>query len=435
MGNTKKRKLNKNFITIILLIVAIIVVFYLLLTKIEFKKAESVNPDANKYKSGSCIAFYPSSHNGKEVAKQICKQNKSKNKIVFDYSLIPFGDYYLVSYGNNIQYYTDKNYEPIKVEEVSDNGKKIIGDYLRYTIKKERNDQYYNSEFLKSTMVENIDFDEIEYTINNSNLECYIGEYDITVSIPLMYMQEEISMNFGYENKLYQKPVFIDDNHPAICITFADGPEFWWPSGETSSEEIVDTLYMYDANATFFVVGDNLEERDNWSNYQVYSFFKRSIANGNEYGSNTQHQNDYLTDYNTKEEIKEAIEKPAKTFYDLVGYQMKLYRPVAGVFDEDVLNAQTLTAILWNIDSEDWYSGDSEVIYNRLKKYADNNEYETGDIIVCHDIYDATADAMKKLIPYLIDKGYQIVTVSDMLSYIGIDSSTIKYFYSPIYYE
>lgn len=428
-------KKYKSSIIIVTLLLMIIMVFSILFNSINLTKVKSINEDAIKYKTGRCIAFYPNSKNGKETVKELCKEYKGKEKIVYDYSLIPYGDYYLVSYDKDHHYYVDKNYEDIKVEEISENGKKIIGDYLRYTIKVQQNDRYYDSEFLASTTYDKLDFDNITYSINGANLECEMPDFELTVEVPLKYMQEEISMNFGYKNELYQKPVYIDDNHPAICLTFDDGPEFWWPSGETSTEEIVDTLYLYDANATFFLIGDNLEERDNWSNYQVYSFFKRSIANGNEYGSNTQHQNDFLTDYNSAEDIRNAINKPAETFYNLLGYKMKLYRPVAGAFNDKVLEAQTLTAVLWNIDSEDWYSGDANVIFNKISKYADKNELETGDIIVLHDIYDATSEAMTKLIPYLIDKGYQIVTVSDMLSYIGVDSSAISYFYSPIYYE
>ncbi len=39
-----------------------------------------------------------------------------------------------------------------------------------------------------------------------------------------------------------------------------------------------------------------------------------------------------------------------------------------------------------------------------------------GSIVLIHDIYPSTADAVEKLVPELIAKGYQIVTVSELIA-------------------
>jgi peptidoglycan/xylan/chitin deacetylase (PgdA/CDA1 family) len=44
-----------------------------------------------------------------------------------------------------------------------------------------------------------------------------------------------------------------------------------------------------------------------------------------------------------------------------------------------------------------------------------NNVYD-GSIILMHDIYPSTAEAVKKIVPKLIDDGYQVVTVSEMVT-------------------
>ena len=51
---------------------------------------------------------------------------------------------------------------------------------------------------------------------------------------------------------------------------------------------------------------------------------------------------------------------------------------------------------------------------------------EDGDIILMHDIYETTADAVKKLVPKLRKEGYQLVSISELFQYKGIspDSST-----------
>ena len=37
-----------------------------------------------------------------------------------------------------------------------------------------------------------------------------------------------------------------------------------------------------------------------------------------------------------------------------------------------------------------------------------------------HGIYTSTAEAVEKLVPELIEKGYQLVTVSEMAKYKGV---------------
>ena len=42
-----------------------------------------------------------------------------------------------------------------------------------------------------------------------------------------------------------------------------------------------------------------------------------------------------------------------------------------------------------------------------------------GDIILMHDLYETTADASEVLIPELVNRGFQLVTVSELASYRG----------------
>ena len=40
---------------------------------------------------------------------------------------------------------------------------------------------------------------------------------------------------------------------------------------------------------------------------------------------------------------------------------------------------------------------------------------EDGDIIQFRNVYEETATAMETLVPYLVEEGYQLVTVSELL--------------------
>ena len=423
MKKNKKEKKNKSAIVITILSILVIAGFLLLVTNVSFWFRDSIHSDAKRYSTRHCLVFYPDNKQGKEVAKQMCKGVKDNR--VYDYSLVPYGDYYLVTYGNNQGYFIDKNYDSISINEISDFGKRIIVDYLRYTIKKEQPDKYYNADFLASITVDNLKFDEVTYDIQDEYLKCYFLDYDLNVLVPLKYMQSEIGMNFGYKNELYIKPTYIDSNHPVICLTFDDGPQFWDEPETSSSSRIVDTLYKYDATGTFYVVSYTLEDRNTWTDYQAYSFLTESINNGNEYGSHTGGHDD-LTDFSTADEIKDSIKEPATFLKELVNYDVVTYRPPGGLFDDDVLKAQQYPAILWNVDSEDWDTRDFEVIYNNII----NSKLIDGDVLLFHDIYDETADAIEKIVPELVNQGYQLVTVKDMLKHFNIDVNTLSFYYN-----
>ena len=423
MANKKRRKINKSAIIIAVLSALVIMGFLLLFTNTSFWFKHSIHSNSRKYSTRSCLVFYPNNSEGKNVAKKLCEG--VKDDTIYDYSLIPYGDYNYVSYGNGIGYFVDKDGKSIKIGEVSENGKRIIADYLRYTVKKQDPDTYYDSNFIKNSYIDNLDFTNATYEVENENLKVRLTNYDIDILVPLKYMQAEIGMNFGYQNELYAKPTYIDGDHPVVCLTFDDGPDLWSSYENSSSVSIVDTLYKYDATATFYICGYALDQREVWTDFEVYTFLKQSINNGNEYGSHTAGHED-LVDLSTADAIKKAINGPADSLNDLLGYKTLTYRPPGGVFNDNVLAAQPYPAILWNVDSEDWISEESEAIYNKVMSY----DLESGDVILFHEIYEETAKAIEKIVPALIDKGIQLVTVKDMLQYEGIDVNSLHYYYN-----
>lgn len=401
----------------------------LLSTNFSFIGKKSIHDDAKKYATRHCLAFYPDSKTGFSKAKELCKGVKDDR--IYDYTLVPYGDYYLVNYGGDFRYFTDKRFEPLVVKEISDNGKKMIVDYIRYTFKKQMPDKYYNADFIRELKYENIDFSSVSFDIEGESLKCHVPQYEMDVLIPLKYVQKEIGMDFGFPNELYSKPVYLDPDHPVICLTFDDGPKLWEEPGTTSCEKIIDLLYEYDATATFYLIGNNLEERDMWTDYQLYGMLKRSINNGNEYGSHLQSHDYSLDGYSGKESVYNVINGPIAYLKDFMGYEMKTYRPVEGVLTQTANEVSPVPAILWDVDSQDWDSMDPEAIFNQVSKY----DYESGDIILFHDIYNTTYEGLKKVLPYLINKGCQLVTVSEMLKYLNIEADQISYYYGPQYYE
>ena len=71
--------------------------------------------------------------------------------------------------------------------------------------------------------------------------------------------------------------------------------------------------------------------------------------------------------------------------------------------------------IIWDIDTLDWKYHNSRRISSRVI-----NKVKDGDIVLMHDIYSATANALEIIIPSLKSKGYTFVTVSDLFYYKNI---------------
>ena len=427
----KKAEFGRSAVTILLLTLTLFGFFFAIFVNVRFLGQSSIHEDARRYSTRHCLAFYPDSDQGKQMAKDICKD--VKDDAIFDYTLIPYGDYYLISYGGKWRYFTDHNYQPLHIEGVDDEGRQMIVDYLRYTFKKERPEEYYNSKRVSELTAENIGFDALSYEIEGESLKCHIGEYDLDVLIPLKYIQKAIGMDFGFPDELYRKPVYIDPDpaHPIVCLTFDDGPQFRYEPGSTSSEKIVALLEKYDACASFFVIGDSLRDRENWADYQVYSFLKHSINQGNEYCSHTRDHYYELNTLSDEKEIYEEINDPIAYLKEFMDYDVRCYRPVAGAFNDKVLSIQPVPAILWDVDSQDWLSRDPQAIIEMVMKY----DYESGDVVLFHDIYDETVEALETIIPEMVDKGIQLVSISDMLSSLDIELSAKSYYYSANYYE
>ena len=55
---------------------------------------------------------------------------------------------------------------------------------------------------------------------------------------------------------------------------------------------------------------------------------------------------------------------------------------------------------------------DADKVYDVIMAEAKN-----GRIVLCHDLYESTVDAMERVIPALLKQGYQLITVSELRSY------------------
>lgn len=193
-----------------------------------------------------------------------------------------------------------------------------------------------------------------------------------------------------------------------VALTFDDGP--YTPV----TSKILKVLKKYDARATFFVVGNRVP--------QYKDMVKQAYEQGNEIATHTyNHAN--LTKL-SKKGIKSELDKSKEAIKDVIGCGFSALRPPGGNINDKMRSVIKVPMIYWNVDTEDWKSRNSKSVLNECKVIQD------GDIVLMHDLYTSTADAVKKLVPRLVKEGYQLVTVDELFHYKGINAEGGKVYMS-----
>ncbi len=191
----------------------------------------------------------------------------------------------------------------------------------------------------------------------------------------------------------YLSTMTIDPSKPMIALTFDDGPN------DSSTVQILDTLEKYNARATFFVVGSNAKEHGD--------ILKRMSTQGCEIGNHT-YDHVELTTLDA-DNIKKQLSKTDEVIKQYTGQDCKVVRPPGGAVTVDTRKTVDRPMILWYIDTRDWESRNAASVISNAETYA-----EDGAIVLMHDIYDSTAQAVASIVPDLKDKGYQFVTISQL---------------------
>lgn len=264
----------------------------------------------------------------------------------------------------------------------------------------------YLSERINTIILDNGDlFIDYDYNIKDNNIFIKFYEYVTKLNT----IKENIyEINYDYElDHIIKKRVFEEDNYDIlnytksdkmVAFTFDDGPSY-------NTIKIVNTLVKYDSKATFFLVGNQIEKYAKTMDVLV--------KNGMDIGNHT-YSHKELTKLRDKEILKE-IDLTNEVIYNKTGIKPIFLRPSYGAMNKRIKKLSTMPIIVWNIDTLDWKYHNSNKIKDKILKYVSD-----GDIILMHDTYVATLNAVEMVIPELKKQGYKIVSVSELFKYKGV---------------
>lgn len=193
----------------------------------------------------------------------------------------------------------------------------------------------------------------------------------------------------------------IDPMKPMVALSFDDGPAYN-SNGSNSTQRILNVLEQYGVKATFFMVGERVSDK-------TKTLLQKELEIGCELGNHT-----YSHDHYGKSVTAEDISKASEQIKAYSGQAPTMFRcPGGNVTDtiREECKKEGMPLAYWSVDTEDWKSKNADSIYNRIM----SGVYD-GSIILMHDIYSTTADAVERAVPALIEQGYQIVTVSELIA-------------------
>ena len=175
--------------------------------------------------------------------------------------------------------------------------------------------------------------------------------------------------------------------------------------GNEDTGRILEILKKHNVKVTFFMTGGWVESYPD--------DVKAILADGHDLGNHSEnHKNmSQLSDSECEEELMAVHNK----VLELTGYEMFLFRPPYGDYDNHVIKKAYQCGyypIQWDVDSLDWkdYGVDSII-----RTVTEHKHLGSGSIILCHNGAKYTAEALETLITTLQGQGYEFVPISQLI--------------------
>lgn len=181
-----------------------------------------------------------------------------------------------------------------------------------------------------------------------------------------------------------------------VALSFDDGPN------NLTTKEVLDILEEYDVPASFFVIGQNIND-------STAEQMKRAVSLGCEI-QNHSFTHSHMTTMSSAEVIDE-LTRTDDLVEKYTGTRPHLFRPP--YIDQNKAMHEAIDhTFISGVGCQDWDSNQSTSMrFNDLMA-----KIQDGDIILLHDFYGngQTVEALRLIIPELIERGYTLVTVSQL---------------------
>ncbi|MBR2622812.1 MAG: polysaccharide deacetylase family protein [Clostridia bacterium] len=191
---------------------------------------------------------------------------------------------------------------------------------------------------------------------------------------------------------------YIQPNRKLVALTFDDSPS-------KTLESILAVFAEYNENNPDCLATATLFLNSGLITQESLPSLHAATALGFELGNHTKSHFD-LTALSA-EVLQAEIDDTDQMLSSVDRKPRHLLRPPFGRVNDFVKSQVSTPIINWSIDTLDWAKTPAEDIYNGILE-----NLFSGAIVLMHDGYPATVDALKRLLPDLKNMGYQVVSVS-----------------------
>lgn len=201
----------------------------------------------------------------------------------------------------------------------------------------------------------------------------------------------------------------VQTARPVVAMTFDDGPH------HSLTPQLLDMLAIRGIRATFYVIGRRVAQHPQLT--------RRIAAEGHEIGNHTwSHPSLFgLSDAG----VLNQLDRTTQAINDAVGRPPVTMRPPYGnLYPRQramIHSARNLPTVLWSVDPEDWRRPGSSVVASRIVSRS-----HPGAVILAHDIIGSTVRAMPAALDGLIARGYQFVTLSELIGWPRWDERRLR---------
>lgn len=370
-----KRSIIRAILTIIILLLLSLIFYHVSNKKVD------INIDID----------YPVFKNNKDaVIKRYLREVNTQNITSIKYEIGKSSDYTTVLF----KFYNKDNLENVETLIFNKNKKISLQelfdlDKLKAVIETKKNTENK----------EEIDYSKINILFNDKSTTFYIRENEKLKNLEIVNneLTEAAKISLNLDDN-YHKEHTIQKEAKLVAFTFDDGPSKY-------TLDIANILEEYNASATFFEVGYNIKAHP--------EITKELSERGFEIANHT-------TDHSKLTKLTETkyltkINDNNTLFKELTGKDMPYLRPPYGSYNDKIKANAGVPIVTWSLDTRDWESRNKDKVIEMVI-----NNIKEGDIILFHDLYESTRDAVKELMPLLKEQGYQAVSVGELFKSKGI---------------
>ena len=193
----------------------------------------------------------------------------------------------------------------------------------------------------------------------------------------------------------------IQTTRKIVALTIDDAPSEY-------TSPILEILKANDARATFFAIGGQIPGRQ--------ALLEDILNQGSELGNHAMHDEPSInlpsSTLGAEIQVVDAMISAAYTSTNIERHN-KFFRPGSGIFSQrllDITSGLGYRTILGSI-----YPHDPFIPYWRVNAWHILSRLRSGAVIICHDRRSWTVPMLRKVVPEMKRRGYEVVTVTELL--------------------